>query len=69
MNILPCSSIDITNLIGALLINENGSEFYCTGIKFSLDNHTIWLDISEERNGEHFAGVAFESLDNWSIQF
>jgi hypothetical protein len=69
MNILPCSSIDITNLIGALLINENGGEFYCTGIKFLLDDHTILLDLSEERNGEHFASVAFENLDNWSIQF
>lgn len=71
MNILPCSSIDITNLIGSLLINENGGEFYCTGIKFSLDDHTIWVELSAERNGEHYASIPFENLNknSWSIQF
>jgi hypothetical protein len=69
MNIIPTSSIDINNLIGALLINENGHEFYCTKIKFSLDCHDIWLDLSEERGGPYFASLSFSNLDNWSIQF
>lgn len=71
MHVLPCSSIDVTCLIGSLLINENGGEFYCTGIKLSLSDHNIWIELSEEKNGEHFASVPFENLDkhNWSIQF
>jgi hypothetical protein len=71
MKILPSKSIDITTLIGALLINENGGEFYCTGIKLYLDSHTIWVDLSEEPDGEQYASISFEDLNNnsWSIQF
>ena len=71
MNILSHSSIDINNLIGALLINENNSEFYCIGIKFSLDNHIILIELSQERNGILYASIPFEDINNnsWSIQF
>ena len=71
MNILQGSSIDINCLIGALLINENGGECYCTGIKFDLETHDIWVNLSGDRDGEHYASIPFENLNknNWSIQF
>ena len=69
MNILPCSSIDITCLIGAMFLNEQCEDFYCVGIKFSLDDCKIMIELSDTPGGKVFSAVSFDQLNNWSIQF
>lgn len=68
MNIIGFSTIDINCLKNAVLINENDMEFICGGIGFSLDDHSIVIDLLE-RSGDYYATIPFDLIKDWSIQF
>ena len=69
MKLIPCSAIDINCLKGALLINENGAEFYCHGIGICLEDFSIWIDLASAETGKHHSSIPIERLSNWSVQF
>ena len=72
MKLLPCSSVPITALIGALLVDENGAEFIITNVSLSLDDLSPWISIVDV-DDEEFTGTTGipldpERLKGWSIQ-
>jgi hypothetical protein len=72
MKLLPCSSVPIAALIGALLVNENGAEFIITSVNLHLDDFSPWISIVDA-NEEEFTGTTSipfdpERLKGWSIQ-
>lgn len=68
MKLIPCSTIDINCLKDALLINENGEEFYCGGIGLGLDDMQIWIDLIDPETDEFECALPIEQLKNWSVQ-
>ena len=70
MKLLDCSSVPINSLIGALLVNEHGAEFYIKDIRLSLDDLTPWITIATADCDEDQAGIPFtpERMKSWSIQ-
>lgn len=68
MKLLNCSTVDINCLKGAVLINENKAEFFCTGIGFCLDDGKIYLDLMDPETKENAGSVCYEAVENWSIQ-
>lgn len=69
MKVLPCSLVDINCLRYALLINENGQEYLCTGIGLTLDDYEVWVDLADAETKQHHSSIPFERLKNWSVQF
>ena len=68
MILLPCSSIDIECLKGALLINENGADFYCGGVQLSIPDLEVWIVLLDVETKESVGSVLLSNIENWEVQ-
>ena len=67
MKLSATQSFDINCLKGALLINENGAEFFITSVQFKILGDQVLPKIYVELNDG--SSVDWESIQNWHIQF
>jgi hypothetical protein len=69
MKTLDGSTLDISALYGALLINPNGGEFYCVGVGVSLETHTIVMSLVDADDVTRSTDlVAWDYLREWEVQ-
>lgn len=69
MKILPGSTVHITSLFNAILVNENNVSYVCIGVGFSLDDHQIMINLTDAETMREHSSVSFDSIKDWSIQF
>ena len=69
MKLMSCSHIDISVLVGSLIVNPNGAGFIVTGISLDLDDLSPWIHIKDpDIEGSDQAIPFNETLKDWSIQ-
>lgn len=69
MKLMSCSHVDISVLVGSLIVNPGGAGFIITGISFSLDDLSPWIHIKDPDIEESDQAISFnETLEDWSIQ-
>ena len=68
MKLSNTSTLDISALYGALLINPNGGEFYCVGVGFNLDRHAITLSMINANNPGEEIGLDWDSISDWEAE-
>ena len=69
MNILPCSSIPITSLLNAVVVNTNDYPFYIGGIGFDLRTSEVMVDLFDVKTLEYHSSTSIAAIRDWSIQF
>ena len=70
MQILQCSAIKLDVLKGALLTNRNGAEFRISHFEVNLEDlKSIHVVIYEPDNELGKVSIAWDSIQDWSIQF
>lgn len=69
MKLMSCSHIDISVLVGSLIVNPNGAGFIVTGISLDLVDLSPWIHIKDpDIEGSDQAIPFNETLKDWSIQ-
>ena len=63
------SHIALQTLVGALLINPNGAEFFITGFPVTIGDLTeIMVGIEDAARVEGPSSIKWSSLKDWQIQ-
>ena len=63
------SHIALQTLVGALLINPNGAEFFITGFHVTIGDLTeIMVGIEDAARVEGPSSIKWSSLKDWQIQ-
>lgn len=60
--------LDINCLIGALVTNANGAEFFIVGLGVDLANHEILVEVQSAEDPERTNGVYWHMIGDWEIQ-
>lgn len=68
MDLIEPSSVPIQSLIGALVINPNGVEYFITDVRLELGNFKIVVELEDPSDDLYSATVKFEDLSDWKIQ-
>jgi len=74
MKLSTNSTIDINVLKGALIINEHGAEFRCSGLGLNLSESNLEVVVQMQEydgEGELMEGTVslpFNNLKDWTIQ-
>lgn len=58
--------LDISALIGALVLNANGAEFFIAAIGVDLANHRIIIELEDADDGS-VVGVNWNDISDWTI--
>jgi hypothetical protein len=68
MQLLPCSSVDITALYGALVLDDNSEPFYLRSIRFSLDSGMVLAELVKDKGDSSGVGLPINQIKGWKIQ-
>ena len=65
INLSSRSVIDVSALYGALVINPNGSEFFCCAIGLDVVNSAVVIYLQVDDGA--IVGVTWEQIADWEI--
>lgn len=68
MDLIEPSSVPIHSLVGALVINPNGAEYFITDVRFEISSFKVVVELEDPADATYSATVRFEDLSDWKIQ-